>query len=171
MDHSSAHLQGLEGVAEDESERLSSRREALVRAKRSSPLARSRAQQVTATSGQRNLAFLGKSKCDPDERELLALFGRLLHDSGVSLHTSTASNDSNDAINAGYKAAGGVCQRHAKHLDKTAPTLVLYTDKILEDKLDSSIPDWRDKGWLILSTQEKLIRVCEAAMMFLEEEE
>lgn len=169
MGESGETLQASSDAAEDESERLRSRRENLVQASRHASDSRRRAQDETIASGRRDIAFFGKSVCDPDERELLAVFGRLLYDSGAILHLSATSDQSRDAIAAGYKAAGGVCQYHKSGLHKTASTVVLYTDNELIERLDKSLPEWRDNKWLIIDTQEKLVRLCEAAMMFLDE--
>lgn len=162
-------LQEGSETLEDESERLRSRRERLVSASRHTPDNRRRAQEETVASGKRDVAFLGKSSCDADERELLAVLGRLLYDAGTTLHLSSTANDSRNAIAAGYKAAGGVCQYHSTGLHKAASTLILHTDIELESRLDKALSGWRENGWLVIDTQEKLVRLCEAAMMFLDE--
>lgn len=169
MEESSATLQTGSDASEGESERLRDRRESLVRAARHSGENRRRATEETVASGRRDIAFLGKQQCDPDERELLAVFGRLLADSGAILHLSASASESRNAIAAGYKAAGGVCQYHSTGLHKAATTVVLYTDNDLLTRLDKALPDWRGNNWIVLDTQEKLVRLCEAAMMFLDE--
>lgn len=169
MEEGRTSLQEGTETPEGESERLRSRRERLVSASRHAPESRRRAQEETAASNKRDIAFLGKSSCSADERELLAVLGRLLHDAGTTLHLSSTANDSRNAIAAGYKAAGGVCQYHSTGLHKTAQTLIVYLDFELESRLDKALTGWRDNGWLIVETQEKLVRLCEAAMMFLDE--
>ena len=161
---------GTESTA-DEAERLRGRRERLVQASRHSHTARRRATEETVTSGRRDIAFLGKSKCDADERELLAVLGRLLFDSGAVLHLSATGDESRNAIAAGYKAAGGVCEYHSTKLHKTASNLILYIDNELRERLDKALPEWESNGWIVVATQEKLVRLCEAAMMFLDESE
>lgn len=171
-DNSSALQVGLNAAqAENVDAEVQGRAERLVSASRSSSAARRRAAEAILGDPQRNIAFAGKPTASPIEREVLAVLGRLLFDAGTQLHLPRNKNQANDAIAAGYKAAGGICKFHSRLVNK-APTLILYLDDDMIRKLDNAVPEWRNnKDWIKVDTLEKLVTLGEAALMFMDEQE
>lgn len=157
------------GVSTDEDDTLQGRRERLLGAERSTGSQRKAAKRSTAASGRRDIGYIGRPNITADERELVYLLGLLLADSGAILHISDRSNASRDAIRAGYQAGHGICVEHASKIQDAVDTMILHTDDQFTRRVTETLPDWQSYGWLVIDTEEKLVRLCEAAMMFLDD--
>jgi len=83
---------------------------------------------------------------------------------------TTASPGAAALVVEGYRAEGG----SPTFLPPNSPTpnhsrVVVFTDTKLQAALDERVPDWRERGWLIIHNPKETQEAGEAAVLILAE--
>ena len=122
----------------------------------------------------RIVVVLGKTKPRVTEIPALRAFGQALHYRGKRLFT-TNSEGAPKIIREAYEEAGGQTTFLTKgfidefeSLKKHKPVLIFSDAKFLRD-LDAKVPNWRDRGWIVIHNPKETMEAARLTAQVLSE--